>query len=515
MKIDGLYGLTTAYLLLPGLLFAGGWVTPVAAVPLVAATGVAVVVSWQRRSVPTGYRHRWQEVLILGALALFLCAMAGIGGLTEQKSDYVKHNLLLHDLVRYPHPVEYANAAYADPFLCYSLAHYLPPAVVAKGLGGVSGAALLAFAWGTLGVWLVLAWLRRLGGRVGWWLCGGFFLVGGLDLFTRWYWIWQTLYAGEPGPFWQEFVQAKGAGVRLYIPPSVVLSDGDYRHRLEFPPVFSQLQWAPQHALGGWLLTALLLHHYRVRRLNAVFWVTLGQALFWSPFMAVGLLPLLGVLLGRVDRRTWYPLGLLAGAAWVVLFLAYFEAHLPVGGADWVLRHLRGGADVGLYVVFLVFSFGLLGFVLVQLERRYRLLEPWRPLVFAALGSLLVLTAVCVGEYNDFLLRSVIPGQFVLAFALLFALGRARQRRLRSGWLVGLIGCLAVGAYYPLQEIVRGIPLLRKAPGLGSVAEATRTFPDLSRMDGSEQHNFPLSTQYLGRRDSFFGTYLIHSTSLP
>jgi hypothetical protein len=517
MKTDGLYWTTTGYLLTPGLLFAAGWLTPVVALPLVILTSLALVRSARRTPLPAWPRLRWQDGVRVGALALFFCALAGVGGFTEQKSDYLKHNLLLHDLVRYPHPVRYENAAFDNPFLCYSLAYYLPVAVLAKGVGGVSGAAVLHWLWSALGVGLMLAWLLRLGTPVGWWVVGGFFLVGGLDVITRWYWIAQDVYGGAWGTFWREFVLAKFAGIRQYIPPSVVLSDGDYRHRLEFPPVFSQFQWAPQHALGGWLLTALVLHHFYTQKLHPVFWLSLSQAPFWSPFVAVGLLPLLAVLLVRLPRREWLgggvPLG--SAVAWVAVYLAYFGAHLPVGGVDFLIRYLRGPGDIVLYGLFILFSFGFIGFLIYQSDRRYHLLGRYRTWFGTALLSLLLLSWFCVGEYNDFLLRSIIPGQFVLTFALLFALGQAWRRHIRSDWLVGLAGCFVLAAVYPVQEILRAVPLVRRAPGPQSVAEATTVFPDLSRMDGSEQHNFPLSAQYLGRRDSFFHQYLIKPPSLP
>ena len=61
--------------------------------------------------------------------------------------------------------------------------------------------------------------------------------------------------------------------------------------------------WAPQHAFGGWLTAALALDDwYRGRgpEGRGVFYVAL--ALAWSPFAAVGLLPLVG---GMILKRWW------------------------------------------------------------------------------------------------------------------------------------------------------------------------------------------------------------------
>ena len=231
----------------------------------------------------------WRGLFLALVLpAAVLTGLSGAGGWGAGDSDWLKHDTILRDLLERPWPVTY-ESGHGPVLLVYYVTYYLPAALLSKMAGGNWTVASQALALTTfLGIVLAGGWMVALarsgGGRdagrglspAGAMLVAAavFFGFSGLDvlgkiavnLFFR-----LSAFYGDWGDiaWWAQFAQYSSNAATVF--------------------------WAPQHAFGGWLTAALALDDwYRGRgpEGRGVFYVAL--ALAWSPFAAVGLLPLVG-----------------------------------------------------------------------------------------------------------------------------------------------------------------------------------------------------------------------------
>jgi hypothetical protein len=268
-----------------------------------------------------------------------------------------------------------------------------------------------------LGVLLTLAWFVRLVGSARIALVVPIFVfAGGLDVLG-------ILALGHSWPPWLRF--------EWWTPPWY------------YPSNVQLLLWVPQHALGAWLATALLVDRGLRGTLPPVAALLVGTALFWSPFAALGLLPFVVYWCAR------QPASLLGGwrnwaAAPLILVLASFYASLahplPHGwmGARllatvWRRYLLFVGLKVGVYAALCALS----------LRRDARSLG----LLSVAVITLLVIPCYQMGLYNDFVMRVSIPSLFVLWLFVARSLADPwpglTRRLLWGAFLVGAIGpCL-------------------------------------------------------------------------
>ena len=116
------FPLALAYLVLPNLLFLTLWVRPGIGLP--AALSVLLSSVWLGRPDPQATpepglgRRNWSFILLL---AFGWTLAAGAGGFLPQGGDYIKHNLVFHDLFHFAWPVTYPTAS-GQAYLCYGLA---------------------------------------------------------------------------------------------------------------------------------------------------------------------------------------------------------------------------------------------------------------------------------------------------------------------------------------------------------------------------------------------------------
>ena len=293
---------TLLFLTLPLGLFFAGWLRwPLAAVEC-AALAAAV---WRdgAGTDPAGAQPAaktagvsWRGLFLMLVLpAAVLTLLSGAGGWGAGDSDWLKHDTILRDLLERPWPVTYESGR-GPVLLVYYVTYYLPAALLGKLTGGSWTVASQTLALTTfLGIVLAGGWMIALARRGGHAAGRGlpaagaalvaaavFFGFSGLDvlgkmavnLFFRlpvFYGDWSDI------EWWAQFAQYSSNAATVF--------------------------WAPQHAFGGWLTAALALDDwYRGRgpEGRGVFYVAL--ALAWSPFAAVGLLPLVG---GMILRRWW------------------------------------------------------------------------------------------------------------------------------------------------------------------------------------------------------------------
>ena len=512
-KRDTLFFGTLFYLLLPNLLFLTAWLRPGLGWSL---AGLLLLVAWlqYRLNQPPTLLNRLSQRGRAGMLllAFFYCVLAGIGEIGRQKSDYDKHNLMVHDLIQLNQPIVYDNDNYNDPLLCYYIGYYLPTAFAAKLTGGLAVARWWSMAWGGLGLYLIFNWLHRLHHPYGWWAAGLFFIVGGLDVLIHTFWVWQYWFDGSVSRLFKEYFFEKAQGFKFYIPPHVTLTNELTENRLDMPAPFTQLQWAPQHALGGWLSAALVMCQILEYRTSRLIVLVAALTLLWSPFVTIGLLPFLVWAFIKLGWQNFVSSANLVGGLIGLTVTAYYLAHLPQQYFSLLFIHFQNVRDLALYLVFMTGHVGVCGLILYFLKKRKVLSTERIQLAWCAIIGVILFSLVCMGKYNDFLMRTILPAQWVLLPTLAFGLAELwRRRQWRSLGILGV--CLLIGAYYPLRETAISLWNLSRPPQIKrSIVRAVSNFgeADVSRISrDSTAPGTDFAAQYLGRRDSFFGRYLM------
>jgi hypothetical protein len=351
--------------------------------------------------------------------------------------------------------------------LVYYLGYYLPAAVAGKIAGWEAANWALLF-WTGAGIFLALAWFSCLAGNAALWVPVFFLFAGGLD--------------------------AAGA---LYLRGTIMVNNLErWAHPWVLMSNTPAIFWAPQHSLGGWLASALVLAPV-LDRAGAARPAALAVAasMFWSPFVTAGLAPFLILLaVTRKESVTRARVCLAAFAALGLVLALFYLAlerpphHLFLGERIFVSRTLK-------FLTFFVLE--ILAWVVPVFLATGRGRE--RGLLLMSAGLLTALCFYRVGIYNDLMMRASIP-----ALLLLWVLA-ARALAAERGWLrAGLAALLLAGAVSPALEMQRALDSAGMRPlALASAADLPRIYADQPADVRSS-----IVTQYLGTEKAFFFRYL-------
>ena len=284
--------------------------------------------------------------------------------------------------------------------------------------------------------------------------------------------------------------------------PAHIETDEHLLWRIQYSSNTTALMWAPQHFITAGLYAMLLLHLRRAPRFLAGSGVLLATCLFWSPFVAVGLLPFVVVLLldnGLRPFLRWQNV-VLAGplAALFVYFLSSGTADIVHG---WIWSKSTWGETAVWLPVFYLTEFAVFALLLWRCAPDIR----HERFFLASVAALTLLPVYTYGYFNDLGMRGALPALVILCWfcaqilanqlvalpemmrrrpvrrgrggrgrgkrpapartgkraraAAEQAAGRAQSEtpsRLGVAFAGVLVVCLAVGAITPLHELVRG-----------------------------------------------------------
>ena len=433
--------------MLPVCIWLAGWFEWWLGLPAVALLGAglwpALAGSWRGAA-------RWPAVFACALLALGWVMLTANGGVFDGwNADWLKHRTTLLDLGRQPWPVflpdvlsDYLPSEFnpvARPLLRYYLGWYMVPGLAAR----VGGPAALNWAvplWTWLGVALVLLlFVRRFRGPSAL-LTGAtiFVFFSGMD-FLRGNWVC----------FFDETIRC-----------SHIEWDRHSSIAIQLSSHMTGLMWVPQHFIPAGLYTLLLLHLRRRPRFLAVSGGVLAAAPFWSAFVAIGLLPLVAILLWENGPRPFlcWPNLCLAGplAALVALYLMSGSLDFPRG---WMWQRHNAVLLALKIPVFCLTEFGALALLLRVLRPELRR----EPFFVAGVATLLLLPYVFFSQYNDLLMRGGMPALLVLCYYCADIIARDGREIARAGpnfrrfALAGVIIVLCVGALTPYIELARAI----------------------------------------------------------
>ena len=472
--------LALAYLALPNLIFLSTWLHPWIGIPAAVIVGFCLF-RLMKFSAPKNFCPLTLGLVL--AAALFWTLFGGVGGVLPQSFDYIKHNLLFHDLVASAWPVNYPGAGAEKNYLCYGLGYYLPPALGGKMLGA-AGVPLLSLAWTFAGLALFFFWVatfdRTPGKTLPLFL--GFAATGILWLLFKQY--------GLPG-----VVSPDGLGIKL---KSLGLFFG-------YNDSFTRFQYQPQHALTGWLGAAVLYEMLWVKKNPRGVFFVWTTCLLWSPLSCAGLLVVPLAALRRVRWQNYFePVNLLGGGVLLAIMGIYFQGHVPLTESGALWKFSSGAEWLGFYFLFLTLELSPLLFIFL-LERKYRLLGGLRPLFFSGAIFLLLLPLWKMGHYSDLRLEA---STTALVFAAMGA-GRCCQRGMMTRPLfAGLLACLLIGAAYPVARPWLIFQFQPKNYPYESIVRLNG-YKNLSELRDPGEPQFDFSEQYLGRPDSAAAHWLL------
>lgn len=463
--------ITIVYLFIPYFIFFLGWLKPVYALPLCLLLGYSLFKVYrndaesEHQLFPFGAFH---GVLLL-LVTLLWVLLSGVGGIGFQNNDYEKHCSVLNDLITLPWPVSYAQGLPDQPgsaMLVYYIAFYLPAAIAGK-LFGWQVANIVWFFWAYVGFALAHIWFAKFVGRKSLWVSIVFIFAGGLDFFG------QIFAKGE--------IMRGTQHVEWWARPFHYSSNS------------SLLIWVPQHAIGGWLSTALVLYQILRERSCKFLGLSVIAGCFWSPFVCIGLLPFLayGTLKNKF-REVWNLHNLLLPPLIAIVSGLFFAS---------LIYKLPGGflsiEDLARYwpkiFLFLILEVGLYFYLCFNSKD---LFKGDKDLLIVAAVTLLFMPLYRIGLNNDYLIRGSIPALLILwIFVARACFNTSHPQSLLVSRI--LIVLLFIGSFSALSGLTRSLTNYSFGPKPQTYYLSTPAFlpPQIAK-------------QYLGDPESLFFRYL-------
>ena len=421
--------LALLYLLLPLAIWLLGWFRWWVGLPAVALLALAL---------KPALAGSWRGRPRLAALGLALAALAWVmttaaGGVFDGRfPNWMDRHVILQTLARNPWPVWLSDplAAYANDVADPLLRYYLGWSMVPGLAGRLWGADALRWAvplWTWLGASLVLLLFTR--DRRGWGIVGAvalFVFFSGMDvlrLVLEEGWDWLAINVDAQG--WPRIAVRR----LLEKPDLTTVRLTSHMH------IF---RGSPQHGLSAWIGTQLLLQLRQEPRFPALSGLLLAAVAFWSPFVAVGLLPLAAILLWTRGLRPFLSWPNLILAALLIGLLALYLLPGAAGFARGWVWERYGWPRVARGVPLLYLTeFALLALCLALLRPGVRR-DPF------FLASLIVLGLLPWYQYGDghFLARAALPSLFVLCRGCLDVWARPRRRGAAALLLILGLGAL-------------------------------------------------------------------------
>ena len=249
--------LAILYLVLPVLVWLVGWFHWWIGIP----AALLVVLALSRPMLPSWKMSSWKVsftpttgALLLIALAWVLATAAG-GVFDINNYNWDRNRAVLLDLSRHDWPVYFTTYFELPLLLRYYLAYFMVPGLIGKWFGVTA-----------------LSWAVPL-----WTWCGA---ALALLLFTRGYRGWLVLAAV---PLLIFFGMAEDPVLNWNV--------------LQIHSALWHFSNSPQHFISGVLYTLLLISLRRHPQFLPVSGVVIATSVLWSPFIAIGLLPLVGVMI--------------------------------------------------------------------------------------------------------------------------------------------------------------------------------------------------------------------------
>lgn len=418
--------MSLCYLLLPQILFELFAMKTYLAIVVVFFSLVVIVMTW--RYIPL-VKHNIEIPLYVLAVSLVIITgvfiISGMGAIAgAQSGDYNRSNAILSDLVKYKWPVVYEEQNNIS-VMNYYIAYYIPGALVGKlFFGSFRIAELVTLGWSVIGMYLSILLfyiltevckLRTLCVLLIWGGldCVGFTIVNG-----------SLFYGTQHLEHWASIQRDYGNG-----------------HIANYMSTASNINWNPQHLIPALILVGFIMIIVKQRSYKLSVLVT-AVILFWSPLVAVGVVPFAIALLiyekGDIKKFISIPdiLGLFVVA--LPMFLYYLSMNLSdVGGRESIIRGPKWFFDNWtILFLFITLEFGLVGWILYQSIKKDDVLG--KTLCAASVIWMVVCLFVDYGMCHDFSMRATVVSWYVLyTFAPTVLDSGSKNKRYLILYLIG------------------------------------------------------------------------------
>lgn len=502
-------GVSTAYVILPVVLFQWGWLRAYYAYPLMLLVFVSAWLTWRASrpeafALQTSLKVHKRRIFLLGLLCLFLTVCSGIGGFTFQFYDYHFNESLLRDLMQYRLPIAFAEAGPEHKPLLFTmyLAYWLPAGIAGKVVGWYA-ANYLHFLWAAGGLLLLALWFLRIVGTTRLAFALLFLFFGGMDIVGRllseggpaaanvgwWDYITGVFWWGE-GRGWLDHWSSGFATTD----PEIARKMGGVFYRFYSPLSF--LVDGPQHLVPGMIAVMMIIHDLWRRHTTERCLFLWSCVFFGSPFVTAGAVPFMVVGFMENRARNLLSFANMVAIPVVAVFITYFTGAL--GGtriSGWVWEYVNLQDTWWLLLLHYVVEFALLAALIPTIRQ-----PGYMPGVLWFLGALTMFVLAPfyrMGQFNDFASKVILPAQFVFILYIAMAIRRSTTPAQRAR-AAALIVLLAIGAIGPLGMLVRAFDfgLLHTPTAINNVRHLNDMEPRGSIMQGK------------GDPDSFFWSVL-------
>lgn len=467
------------YIVLPFLIFIGGWTKLYIAIPSILAV---VFCTWKVCKdmpdlwMPEINRDNLVKILfIVGVIAVWVY-YSGIGGFVFQNSDHTARNRIFDMLVQYEWPVK--SSELLENFegqtgifgLTYYIGFWLPSAIIGKLFGLRSGYYFQAV-WALLGIVLVYYFMS-----------------------TRW----------KQLKVWPVFVLIFFSGLDII---GAYLTNMDYVNinatwhlewwssSFQYSSMTTQLFWVFNQAMPIWLIT--ILSYIQNNNRNLIFILACSMLTSTLPF--IGLLPITlflcltrkGKLKGNIMfliKDTCAIQNVLGGGIIGILSFCYLSGNISG-------THVTGSNSLGVslsrYVIFIILEIGVYVVLLYKHQKENKL-------YYFVVALLLVIPWIKVGSSADFCMRASIPGLFLIMVWVIDSISKAWKEKSYI-LFVGLILTLSIGSITPIFEMRRTFTETLKRQIAGEIVWAG---------EDSEEHIYK-SPNFSGNTETgFFYKYI-------
>lgn len=434
-----------AYILLPFLLFAGGWMKPFISIPCIA---LLLFCYWKickeplELWFPVWNRDTFIKMFFVIAIIAIWIYYSGIGKFVFQNTDHSTRNAIFNILVQNKWPVINYDILPKNKGLIYYIGFWLPPAVLGKLFGLRIGYYAQAV-WALVGIFLVYYLICAHLRRIAVWPLAVLIFFSGLDIV---------------GVFLTNFditiLESKWHLEWWSIP-------------YEYSSMTTQLFWTFNQSIPAWLCTMLL--YMQKNNRNLIF--ILACSMLTSSFPFVGLL-LLSVffcftrkydLTGNFKQNTFTRAknyfryfipdtctvqNILGGGVIGIISFIYLSSNYS--GGRIMGENIRGPMfdnSLAKFVLFLILEVGVYCVVLYKYNQKNKLF-------YFIMLCLCIMPPIKVGYSNDFCMRASIPALFLLMILVIETIDKSWKKK-DYGIFISLIIALVIGSATPICEMKR------------------------------------------------------------